>query len=111
MGESADTDVTITAISRSDSAGEVGEEFSMTHLDIGVPMLPRGEHELNVTPEIIVPIVVSERGERVDEKLGQLEIQCVFPRAKKLVIVDAGLTPVLSLLMQNFATCVKRFVF
>ncbi len=65
-------DVGAAALSRVDAASVVGEEFPMILLDVSIPVPARGEHEVDVTLEVIVSVVAAARDERLDEHLREL---------------------------------------
>ena len=108
--EAADANIAAAARSRGSAASVVGKEFSMALFDIGVPVPARSEHELEIAFEVIVRVVAPARDERLDEHFAELEVQRVFPGPKELMIVDAGLSPVSSLFVQDFAAGVERDV-
>ena len=110
MGESADVDIAAAALPRGGAAGVGGEELPVTLLDVGVAVPARGEHEVEITLQIIVRVIAAARDERFDEHLAELEIQRVFAGVQELMIVNAALPPVLRLVMQDVAAFIQRRV-
>ena len=90
MREAADVDVAARALSRGCAASVGGEEFPVILLDVGVAVLPRREHEFDVSLEIIVRVVAVLRDERSDEHFRKLEVERVFPCTQELMIVNAA---------------------
>ena len=110
MGKATDANVALAAAPRRGAARVVCEELAMALLDVGIPMPARAEHEIDITPQVVIRVVASPRDERIDEHLGKLEIQRVFAGAEELVIVDAAPAPVLRLFAEDVPARVERRV-
>ena len=92
------------------AAGVSGEELPVTLLDVGIAVPARGEHEVEIPPQVILRVIAAARDEGFDEHSAELEIERVFARAQELVIVNPALPPVLRLLVQDVAALVERRV-
>jgi hypothetical protein len=111
VSETANANVGGSALSSTNSASVVRKEFSVTLFNVRVPVPSWSKHEFDITPKVIVHIVVTALAERLHHNFGKLEIQRVFAGTQELMIMDAFLTPVLCLLVENFAASIERMVF
>ena len=110
VGEAADVDVVGGALVRGGAASVGGEEAAVALFDVGVPVLAGSEHEVEVALEVVVGVVAFAGEQGVEEDFGELEVEGVLSGAKELMVVDAVLAPVGSLVMQDVAAFVERGV-
>ncbi len=111
LGEASDVFVFDGALARVLSGRVAGEKSAMVFLEVGVAVLARGEHEIDVVSEpsigIIAVVFFAER----DEFASELEVESVFSGLEKLVVVNAALAPINGLVVEDFAFCIQRGVF
>lgn len=107
VGETSDVDVVGSAFFRGSAAGVGGVEAAMAFFDVGVPVLAGSEHEVEVALEVVVGVVAFASEQGVEEDFGELEIEGVLTGAEELMVVDAVLTPVGGLVMEDVAAFVE----
>ena len=107
MGEPADMDVLPAAIFRLLAARIFGEKIPVTLFQISIPVLSRGGHELEITPQIIRTVIAPARAQGLQQLPRQLHVHRVLPRGQKLMVMHAPPPPIRRLIVQNFTLGIR----
>ena len=73
-------------------------------------MFSRRQHEIHVALQPIRRIIFPSLPHHSEQLHRQLKIQRILPRREELVIMNATLSPVLSLLAKNIPPLVQRHI-
>ena len=88
----------------------VSEEVAVVFFHIGVAVISRRCHEGDITLQVVVRGVSFVGIEGFHQEGTEFQVQRVLPGLQELVIMDASLSPVLGLVVQNVALFVERTI-
>ena len=83
------------------AGGQSGEKMAVVLLHIGVPVGARSGHEIHQTFEPGARLVALSGADEAQKLSRQLDVQSVFPGLEKLVVMDALLSPITGLIVQD----------
>lgn len=83
----------------------------MVFFQVGVVVIAGGEHEIDVMGEPFIRIVAAVFLGEFHEFPGELEVEGVFTGCEELMVVDAALSPILCLIVEDLALFIEGCVF